>query len=249
MRLEALAEAYAKQSDAAAEQGHRMASVIPFGQPILIGHHSEGRDRRYRDKIDRRMRQACELDKKAKDIRYKLEAAKANTAISSDDPNAIEALRAKLEKMEALQAKMVAANKLVRKKDRAGLAALMGSEKVADELFKPDFCGRLGFADFEMTNNNANIKRVRLRIAQLEAAKTRDNREFSYAWGILRQDVDLNRVMFLFNERQPREIVDLLKSYGFKWSPTNSAWQRMLNNSAVYAAGQIRSKLNEAVKP
>ena len=28
-----------------------MASAIPFGQPILVGHHSEGRDRRYRDRI------------------------------------------------------------------------------------------------------------------------------------------------------------------------------------------------------
>lgn len=28
-----------------------MASVIPMRQPILVGHHSEGRNRRYREKI------------------------------------------------------------------------------------------------------------------------------------------------------------------------------------------------------
>ena len=33
------------------DQAHEMASAIPFGQPILVGHHSEGRDRRYRDRI------------------------------------------------------------------------------------------------------------------------------------------------------------------------------------------------------
>ena len=33
------------------DQAHDMASVIPFGQPILVGHYSEGRDRRYRERI------------------------------------------------------------------------------------------------------------------------------------------------------------------------------------------------------
>lgn len=33
------------------DQAHEMASAIPFGQPILVGHHSEGRDRRYRARI------------------------------------------------------------------------------------------------------------------------------------------------------------------------------------------------------
>ena len=33
------------------EKAHNMASVIPFGQPILVGHHSERRDRNYRNKI------------------------------------------------------------------------------------------------------------------------------------------------------------------------------------------------------
>jgi hypothetical protein len=35
------------------DDAHRMADAIPFGQPILDGHHSEGRDRRYRDRIHR----------------------------------------------------------------------------------------------------------------------------------------------------------------------------------------------------
>ena len=30
---------------------HTMADGIPFGQPILVGHHSEQRDRNYRERI------------------------------------------------------------------------------------------------------------------------------------------------------------------------------------------------------
>jgi Domain of unknown function (DUF3560) len=37
-------------SDGYYNRSHSMTSCIPFGQPILIGHHSEGRDRRYRTK-------------------------------------------------------------------------------------------------------------------------------------------------------------------------------------------------------
>ena len=33
------------------DRAHAMASVIPFGQPILVGHHSEKRDRNYRGRI------------------------------------------------------------------------------------------------------------------------------------------------------------------------------------------------------
>lgn len=43
-----------------------MASIIPFGQPILVGHHSEQRDRNYRDRIHNTFGKAfAEQDKAA----------------------------------------------------------------------------------------------------------------------------------------------------------------------------------------
>ena len=44
------------------------------------------------------------------------------------------------------------------------------SEKVAAGLFEPDFCGRLGFPSYELTNNGANIRRIKGRIDELRAA-------------------------------------------------------------------------------
>lgn len=45
-----LAEKNKQKSDALREAGNKMANAIPFGQPILIGHHSEKSDRNYRKK-------------------------------------------------------------------------------------------------------------------------------------------------------------------------------------------------------
>ena len=45
-RYELRAERARQESDAAARQAEKMASIIPMGQPILVGHHSEGRDHR-----------------------------------------------------------------------------------------------------------------------------------------------------------------------------------------------------------
>ena len=54
------AERYAEKAEklktegaALIEKSHKMGDIIPFGQPILVDHHSEGPDRRYRDKIQR----------------------------------------------------------------------------------------------------------------------------------------------------------------------------------------------------
>ena len=95
--------------------------------------------------------------------------------IRSDDERAIEKLEEKLEDMKNLQARMKAANKAIRLRDtEAGddLLREMGySEDAIIELRKPDFCGRTGYADYQLTNNNANIHRVEERLKQQKSAK------------------------------------------------------------------------------
>jgi len=76
-------------------QARRMGDAIPFGQPILVGHHSEGRDRNYRAKIHNTYGKAFELQDKAE--YYAQKAARIGTGgISSDDPEAIQKLRDEL---------------------------------------------------------------------------------------------------------------------------------------------------------
>jgi hypothetical protein len=221
-----------------------MAEVIPFGQPILVGHHSEGRDRRYRAKIERNNRKAYELGKKAE--YYAQKAASVGTGgISSDDPEVIVKLQEKIELAEKVQARMVAANKAVRKNDREALAAQGFSEARINDLFTPDFCGRLGFADFELQNNSANIRRMRQRITGLRREHANRNAEtprleIKAPEGVtIEENAAENRLQIFFPGKPSEQIRSKLKSHGFRWSPNAGAWQRQLNDSARYAAKQV----------
>ena len=65
-RFEQYSTNAAKRAEDARETSDKMASFIPLGQPILVGHHSEKRDRSYRAKIWAKMDKSVEESKKAK---------------------------------------------------------------------------------------------------------------------------------------------------------------------------------------
>lgn len=94
--------------------------------------------------------------------------AKPKGEIRSDDPDAIAKLQAKLAYLEGYSELMRSANKLVRKNDRAGLAAMGWSESTIENLFKKDFAGRIGFPDYELKNTNAEARRTRQRLEQMQ---------------------------------------------------------------------------------
>jgi len=70
-RLLAAAERAEAQSEAAYKRADMREEVsgIPFGQPILVGHHSEGRHRAAIRRADNAMRASIEADKRAKELR------------------------------------------------------------------------------------------------------------------------------------------------------------------------------------
>jgi hypothetical protein len=67
-RIDRLAEKAAEaHSEAQAQfnRAHKIGSAIPFGQPILVGHHSEAHARADANRIDTAMRKGVEADNKA----------------------------------------------------------------------------------------------------------------------------------------------------------------------------------------
>jgi uncharacterized protein DUF3560 len=229
------AEHHAAAAASLFELARKSIEHIPPGQPILVGHHSERRHRRDLERHDRLMRRAIEADKRAKEMRGR--AATQTNAISSDDPDAPDKLREKIEALEALQARMVAANKLVRKKDRGGLAAAGYTERQIEALFTPDFCGRIGFANYQLTNNGANIRRLKDRLAHLERAATEAPQPDIEGDGwTITEDKGDNRLGIVFRTIPAPDMRAKLKAHGFRWSPTRGAWVRQLNNAARWAA-------------
>lgn len=164
-RLREWSDKRAAKADAEHEQADRLASVIPFGQPILVGHHSEGRDRRYRARIGNTMDRAVADQRKAEAMASKAAEIdrQARAAIYDDDPDAVEQLRAKLARMEADRERMKVANAEYRKTNRAALAQMNGYEKQC----------ALPHASYELQNLGGNITRTRQRIDRLAAREAR----------------------------------------------------------------------------
>lgn len=246
-RLEAWAKKAEEQADNLSDRAQEMANLIPPNQPILIGHHSEGRHRRYHERINTMFEKAHALREKAKAYRDQALVV-GDGGISSYDPEAIEKLREKLTELEASQEKMKKANVFVRRKDPTGLAQLGFSEQSAETLLTPDFCGRLGFPKFELQNNNANIRRIKSRIQASEKLGRRSNKELQGHGYTYKEDVEDNRILFIFSDKPDEATRSVLKRNAFKWSPTRRAWVRQLNNNGLWAAGEVKKILDNALE-
>lgn len=169
--------------------------------------------------------------------------------IKSDDERAIEKLEEKLEDMKKLQEDMKAANKALRLKDKeAGNDQLreMGySEESIEELRKPDYLGRVGYPNFQLSNNNANIHRVEERLKRLKAVKERGSSEQEYKTFKAVENTEAMRYQIIFDGKPDAEIRTLLKSNGFKWAPSQGAWQRQITSNGKWALKKVVEKLKE----
>lgn len=172
--------------------------------------------------------------------------------ILSNDENAIELLEEKLENLTDMQERMKAANKAIRLKDTEKgdeqLRDMGYSDEEIKELRTPDFCGRVGYPDYALTNNNANIKRTKNRLENLKMEKSRETTESEVSGlpGVtLKENVEEMRLQLFFEGKPESEVRDILKRQAFKWSPRNGCWQRQLTNNARYAAKQALEQIKE----
>lgn len=262
-RLKARAARATAESNATYNRARTMASVIPFGQPILVGHHSERRDRNYRGRITSTFEKSFELAAKAEHYADRAAAAESNDAISSDDPAAISKLRDKLAALEAERAEAKADNAKLRKAKLAPAAAtvealtelgisqphaaeLASTARVAPYQMGATAC----WPGYSLQNLGANIRRVAQRIAELErrqviAAKAVEaagsetiTTRTGNGWQLV-EDIAENRICFVFDGKPDADIRHTLKRNGFRWSPSRTAWVRMLNAAGRWSANKI----------
>ena len=161
---------------AAADAGARaLAEHIPFGQPILVGHHSEGRARRDAARINNGFDRAREHSEKAASMTARASGIEAqlDRSIYSDDPDAIEQLEKRIEALEAERARVKAYNASCRKGARD--VNLLDKEQQADLLstarHSPYMIGKEGqMPAYVLTNLGGNINRNKKRLEQLRRA-------------------------------------------------------------------------------
>jgi prefoldin subunit 5 len=231
------------EADALFGKAHDMTSAIPFSQPILVGHHSEGRDRSYRKRIETTQRKSFEAAEKASYYADKAVSAATNNAISGDNPEAINLYKEKLTKLEAVQDQMKAVNKAFAKGDDALKALGLTDEQIMKMKSNMPSYERKPYPAWALSNNNAEIRRVKEKIEQLEKLDTVEAEIIIFKGGKLLVNAESNRVQFLFPGKPGDEIRSLLKSYGFQWAPSEGAWQRQRTLNTIHTAKYLVSKI------
>lgn len=167
--------------------------------------------------------------------------------IKSGDQDAVERLEEKLESLKETQERMKAANKAIRMKDtEKGDECLrnMGySEEQIKNLREPDFCGRIGYPSYMLQNNNANIHRIEGRLKQLKETKEKGTKETEFEIFKVVENTETMRLQIIFDGKPDPEVRAVLKKNGFKWAPSQGAWQRMLNSAGKYALNRVKEEL------
>ena len=103
------------------------------------------------------------------------------------------------------------------------------------------------YPSYQLSLNNANIKRLEARMNGLRTARERlaqrgDAAE-TFDGLTLRRNGEENRVQLIFSEKPDADARALLKSRGFHWSPRAGAWQRQLTSEGLRAARAVVKEL------
>ncbi len=236
----ARAEKARAQANGLFEGARQVLAPIPPGQPILVGHHSEKMHRRTLARHDRMMDKACAAENRAEYWEQRAAAAESNTSISSDDPQVLEKLRAKLEQLTEAQEAMKKVNRAYKaeKLEELGYSA----EQIAalDQRVKNGYSWeQQPYPSYLLKNNNANMRRIRQRIVGLEhRAEQKETRETINGVEIV-QDVEAHRTLLYFPEVPDKEFRRFIKSKGFRWARSEGCWQRHLSEWALCCAREI----------
>lgn len=161
-------------------------------------------------------------------------------AIHSDDPQALDKLRAKLDRCKESQTFMKTANEYYRKN-----GTTKGCEGISDALAEKldanakSSYSQSPFAPYQLSNNNAEIHRLEKRIEQLSTDRETGFAGWEFDGGRAVANEGNNRLQLIFNEKPSEEHRAALKANGFHWAPSEKAWQRRLNRNAIYAADRL----------
>ena len=160
--------------------------------------------------------------------------------ISADDNRAVEKLEKKLADLEAEQESMKSINAYFRKhKTLDGCPDLTfeQAEQLKASMSRDWWKDPVPYPSYWLSNNNANIRRVRQRIDDLKSRS--EYAGWTVPGGEAKINEAENRLQLIFDDKPSEDQRRELKSGGFKWAPSQGAWQRQLTRNAIYAASRI----------
>lgn len=220
------AEKAENRSHAEMRKSESYVANIPLGQPILVGHHSEKAHRAAIDRACRAADRSVEERKLAKHHREKAAGLSdyLESTIFDDDPDAIKRIQQKIDNLEKQHALMLAVNKICRNKkldEFAKISAIVDlglTESAAKEAVHPSESWQsVGFDSYVLSNNKANIRRYKERLASLKKARERKAAAEAAENGVFIEILLTGFCRVTFAEKPEREIINSLKAAGFYW--------------------------------
>ena len=237
-KIDGLLDAYARKLAANMNKGYEITARVPS---IMIAGGSNFPVRKKEKQnaaADKNMEEYREIQGLLDKIR-----STGMGGISADDPNAVSKLESKLAKLEPLQETMKAVNAYYRKHKTLDGCPHLSPEQI--EKLKASMSGSYRanpkpFESYQLSNNNAEIRRLKNRITALTRRKELGYVGWEFDGGRVEANTADNRLQIFFDEKPDKEIREELKGNGFRYAPSTEAWQRQLNDNAIYAADCIK---------
>lgn len=167
--------------------------------------------------------------------------------IKCDDENAIEALKEKIEAKEESQERMKEVNKYWRKNGTMTGCGFLTDEQIekinrsmAEDKWR---LSGVPFGSYHLQNNLANIKRLKGRLEELQNTKEKGNSEADYGKFKVIENTDIMRIQIMFDGKPEETVRNVLKANGFRWAPSQEAWQRQLTTNGKYALKRVLETL------
>ena len=237
-KIDGLLDAYARKLAANMNKGYEITARVPS---IMIAGGSNFPVRKKEKQnaaADKNMQEFTEIQGLLDKIR-----STGMGGISADDPNAVSKLESKLAKLEQAQETMKAVNAYYRKNKTLDGCPHLSTEQI--EKLKEAMSGSYRanpkpFESYQLSNNNAEIHRLKDRITALTRRKELGYVGWEFDGGRVEANTADNRLQIFFDEKPDKEIREELKGNGFRYAPSAEAWQRQLNDNAIYAADRIK---------
>ena len=236
-KIDGLLDAYARKLAANMNHGYEIAARVPS---IMIAGGSNFPVRQKEKQnaaAERNMQEFSEIQGLLSKIR-----STGMGGISADDPDAVSKLQSKLAKREALQETMKAVNAYYRKHKTVDGCPHLTPEQI--EKMKSSMSGDWRanpkpFESYQLSNNNAEIRRLKERIAALTRQREIGYVGWEFDGGKVEANAGDNRLQIFFDGKPEADTREKLKEYGFRWSPSAGAWQRQLNDNAIRTADYL----------
>ena len=231
------ADRYSQKLAALIDKENHINTMCPSVLITGSGNFPVRKKQKQNEAWERLMREQGELFTPTKNYYFrKIETMLTNKTIYSNDALAVEKLQDKLTDLEERHAKMKAQNAYYRKH-----GTMKGYEGISDEeaekrdakIQSSMYWEQQPYPSYYLSSSNAEIKRIRARIEEInklkaEAEKPTEDKYPKVDGVEVAENAEAMRIQLIFDGKPSEDVRAVLKSHGFRWSPSFGAWQRQL---------------------